>query len=133
MLISPSLSIHYMSILLFPTLPRNRKTINPQIIANTRNNQMRPFTIHNGGKDKVRAEIPQFEPSRDGSEERRSGYGKVRVINNQSATNHRREHNRPIGKRLVRQVSEDNLRRHPAKDERHGQTVQDEVVVLEQT
>ena len=122
-----------MSILLFPTLPRNRKTINPQIIANTRNNQMRPLAIHNGGKDKVRAEIPQLEPSRDGPEERRSGDGKVRVINNQRATNHRREHDCPIGKRLVRQVRKDNLRRHPTKDERHGQAVQDEVVVFEQT
>lgn len=94
---------------------------------------MRPLAIHNSGENKVRAEIPQLEPSRDGSEERRSGYGKVRVINNQGTTNHWREHNRPIGKRLVRQVREDNLRRHPAKDERHGQTVQDEVVVFEQT
>ena len=94
---------------------------------------MRPFTIHNSGENKVRAEIPQLEPSRDGSEERRSGYGKVRVINNQGTTNHWREHNRPIGKRLVRQVCEDNLRRHPTKDERHGQAVQDEVVVFEQT
>jgi hypothetical protein len=122
-----------MSILLFPTLPRNRKTINTQIIANTRNNQVRPLAIHDGGKDKVSAEIPQLEPSRDGPEERRSGDGKVRVIDNQGTTNHRREHNRPIGKRLVRKMGEDNLRRHPAKDERHGQAVQDEVIVLEQT
>ena len=122
-----------MSILLFPILARNRKTINTQIIANTRNNQMRPLAIHNGGKNKVRAEIPQLEPSRDGPKERRSGDGKVRVIDNQGTTNHRREHDCPIRKRLVRQVGEDNLRRHPAKDERHGQAVQDEVIVFEQT
>ena len=94
---------------------------------------MRPLAIHNSGENKVRAEIPQLEPSRDGPKERRSGDGKVRVIDNQGTTNHRREHNRPLGKRLVRKMGEDNLRRHSAKDERHGQAVQDEVVVFEQT
>lgn len=118
-----------MSILHLTTLLWYRQAVDAQVIANTRNNQMRPFAINHGGEDKVRAEVPQFETSRDWSK-RRTRNREIGVVDNQRTTNHRRKHNSPVGKGLVRKMREDNLCRHTSKHQTHGQAVQDEMIVF---
>lgn len=92
---------------------------------------MRPAPIDNSGKDKVCTEVPELEVGRDGSE-CRSRNGKVWVVHKQRASNHGHQHDSPVWEGLVGKMRQDDLGSHASEDQRHGQTVQDKVVVFKQ-
>lgn len=54
------------------------------------------------------------------------------MVDQQCAANHGHQHDCPVGERLAGEMREDNLRGHAAKDQGHGQAVQDEMVVFEE-
>lgn len=109
----------------------NGKALDTKVVAYARDDQVRPFSVNNKGENKVCAEVPELEASGHGTKGG-SGNGKVRVVDNQRSSNHGRQHDGPVGERLMGEMGQDNLGRHSSKDQRHGQAVENQVVILEE-
>lgn len=109
---------------------RNGKAVDAQVVANARYDQMCPPAVHHCGKHKVPAQVPQFRVCRYGAEcsTRKS---EVRVIDQQCAANHWCKHDGPVREWLACQMRKDDLGRHTSKDKGHSETVEYEVVVLQ--
>jgi len=116
-LVSPALPINnpIRPPIFLTRLLRNSKTVDTQVIADARNNQMRPFAVHNSSEDEVSAEVPEFKASGDGTE-CRAGDGEVGVVDEQGASDHRGEHDGPVRERLVCEMREDDLGSHASED-----------------
>ena len=76
---------------------------------------MRPFTVHNSSEDKVSTEVPEFKASGDGTE-CRARDGEVRVVDKQSTSDHRCEHDGPVREGLVCEMRQDDLGGHASED-----------------
>lgn len=103
-------------------LSGNSQAVDAKVVADTIYDQERPASVYYRGEDEVEAEIPQFEVGRHGTEGC-TGNGEVWVIYDQRASDHRYQHDRPVWERLVGQMGQNNLCRHAAEDQRHGQAV----------
>lgn len=110
---------------------RDRKAVNAKVVANTCDDKMCPASVDNRGEDEVRTKVPELEACRHGTKGS-SRNGEVRMIHQQCASNHRHKHDGPIREGLVGEVRQDDLRCHASKYQRHGQAVQDEMVVFQQ-
>lgn len=107
-----------------------RQAVDAEELADAGDDQVRPLAVHDGGEDEVEPEVPQLEAGGDGTECCPSD-GEVGVVDQEGTADHGDQHDSPVWERLVGEVSKDDFRRHAAKDQRHGQAVEDQVVVFQ--
>ena len=132
-LVCAALAVHNTigSSVLLGGLLGDSEAIDAEIVAYAGDDKMCPFSVYNGGEDKVCTEIPQLEA---GGYRPKAGTrdGKVGVVDDERPSNHGRKHDGPVRERLVGEMCQDDLRGHTAEHQRHGQAVKDKVVILEE-
>jgi len=100
----------------------NRETVDAKVVADTCDDKMGPFSVNNSREDEVCAKIPEFDVCRYWAE-RGTRNGEVRMVDEQSTSDHRCEHDRPVWEWLVGKMRQDDLGRHAAKHQRHSEAV----------
>ncbi len=95
----------------------------PQIGTDAVDDQKRPAEIGDQGEGQVTSQVPQFH---------RWGHGGVSQpwqVAQDGASEQWKEHDRPVRKRLSGQVRQNDFGGHAAKNERHGDTEENQPVV----
>lgn len=110
----------------FPLLLGYRQTLNAQIVANSRADDVRPTSVDDGAEDEVSPEVVELHIRRHRRETQ-----KWQINHNRSADQWRQQH-RPVRKRLARKMRENNLCRDPAKYRRKRQAQQTEMIIPQQ-
>lgn len=104
----------------------NGQGIDAQVVADGRDDDVRPVKVHNEREEEVRPEVVQLKGSTDGGE------AQPGQVSEDDAANEGSKHDGPVGEGLASQVRENDLGGESAKDKGHGKAEQDEVVILHQ-
>lgn len=103
-----------------------RQGIDAEIVANGVDDKIRPAKVNHQGEEKVRPQVVKLCGRTD------LGQSKPRQVPEERTADKWCEHHRPVRERLASQVRQDHLGCQAAKDKRHGQAEQDQVVVCHQ-
>lgn len=105
-------------------LVRNRQGVDTEEVADCASHQECPPKVRNRGKHEIAVQISQLHLGCDSWET------KPGQVAQDGAPDKREEHDGPVGKGLAREMGEDHLGGHAAKDKAHSQTEQHQVVFL---
>lgn len=99
------------------------KRIDAEEIANSVDDNICPTEVNNCGKNQVPPEVVKFE---SGAQLREAD---ARHVAEETSTNKRPQHHSPVREWLASKMGENHLGGHAAKDKRHGDAEEYQVVV----